>query len=375
MVLVKLWQLSEGSAHHDYITALYSQLEPIFREADDIDWNRSFTVTKSQAAQAKTQLENTYRLWVQYIKRHYDHALLGKNDVSRLNTQIVCIEALRNRIEPDLVDPTPVKSICDALTIVDDTLCFYGVPDPAIPDFPGGVMGKELLGWLMRVEKIPEKFRPEVIKILRLHQKILVHKHETPGSSWENMCFSYWDGSTEYFIFFQENRYSCVKSVKKFPAFSRKHIQIQMDGSTMASKEYLYELLHGNQAGLCELAKITTYCLCEEKLFGGVIVLSIEQWRALFVFLSAATEAERPTMQSAENMRTISKQNMMDRLIEMKIRGQSIVFCLDDKKSLNAEQWVRLRKIFSGVHITRVYELLLSNLKGRNWVCGSENPV
>lgn len=308
--------------------------------------------------QAKTQLENVYRLWVQYIKRHYDHALLGRNDTARLNTRIQCIEALRNHIKPDLLNPTPIRNICDALTIVDDTLCFDGTPNPSIPDFPGGVMGKELLSWMIRVGKVPEKFRPEVIKILRLYQKILVHERKASGNSWKNICFSYWSNNTEYSILFRDNRYTCVKSSKKYPTFAKKHIQIQMDGSTTVPKEYLYQMLHGNQEGLCELAKLSAYCLCEEKLFKGAIVLSKEQWLALLIFLSAVTGTERSVLKRAENMRTISKQNMIDELIEMKIDGQSVVFCNDDGKSLNAEQWVRLRKIFSGAHITRKDSIL-----------------
>ena len=380
-LLVMLWKLSEGTANHAYITSVYSQLDSIFREADDADLVKSFTTTKPEVAQAKTQLENVYRLWVQYIKRHYNYALMGRNDPARLNTRIRCIEALRNHTRPNPLNPTPVKELCDVLTLVDDTLCFNGDPQPSLPDFPGRVMGKKLLSWMMRIGRIPEKFRPEVIKILRLHQKILIRERKTHKTV-QPHCFSYWRGNTEYLIFYQKDdgKYTYREDHKFYSGFARKNILLQGEDVVLdeAEKEDLYQFLKGSQKGLCELAKLTASCLCAQKLYKGAIVLPSEQAPALLVALSLAGGCDLKSMQAILKMSALSKKAAADQLIEWKLQGRLFGFSIDDGEQMNAQQWKRLRKIFSGVHVTYKDSILGRKMHRNNmeWlVIGNDQTV
>lgn len=374
-LLVMLWQLSKGSKNEAFITKLYRKLDPIFLQGDDIEWDKATimaTASKSKlpVVEAKTQLELVYTLWVQYIKRHYDHALLGRTDEERLNTQMICVDALRNHLKPNTLNP-PARSICDALALVDDTLCFKGKSNPAFQDFPGSVMNQDLLDWFMSHGRYPGTLRKDIIKILRLHQKILIQKNRAMGKSEQTPCFRYWDNSTEYPIFYQRDigKYRYRADRKMEPTFAMKNIVFQRgkDEDVSSSKDCLYQLLGGSQEGLCELAKLTAHGLCEQKLFQGVVVLSIKQARKLHLFLSLVSGHSVSSMDWSESMRDLSKKSAMDELIEMKIEGQPFAFSHDDGKQLNPEQWIRLRKIFSGVHITS-QDAILGRKKHKNTV-------
>lgn len=57
-------------------------------------------------------------------------------------------------------------------------------------------------------------------------------------------------------------------------------------------------------------------------------------------------------MREVKGLSLLSKKATVDWLIKLKLEGRLFGFAFDDGKQMNAQQWTRLRKIFSGVHIT-----------------------
>lgn len=355
-LLVFLWRCSKDALNlsQNYVTSLCRQLDPIFLQGDGIYWN-VYELEEPRdldVLQAKVQLERVYRLWVQYIKRHYDRTLLGRNDKERLFAKIMCVDAIRSHFTPNIMLPS-AGDMCTALTLVDDTLCFTDGPSSSLRNYPGPVMDNELLDCLMQYGMFPKNTKSDIIKILQLHQKILIQERKENDKSEQISCFNYWDNSAEYAVFYDKKsgKYS-YKAHNLTTTRGRKRMLLQQCENAEPPREYLYELLDGSQEGLCELAKLSACCFCGENIFKGAIVVPKEQVGTLFAFLSLICGYDIQNMSSGKDMVTLSKKSTMDWLIKMKLDGQPFALSFDSGKRLSDKQWMCLKKILSGVHIT-----------------------
>ena len=174
------------------------------------------------------------------------------------------------------------------------------------------------------------------------------------GDTGKSCCFYYREQRTEYHISYcnDTGKFSCRTIELLDPVLARKYIDITPRKATSAPKEFLYQLLKGDQERLCELAQPTAICLSAEKLFDGAIVLAFENSYEVFKFISMVGGKDLDTLLSPRRLKQLTKQLEIDELIEMKMHGQPFAICVDKGERLNAEQWIRLKKIFRGVRLT-----------------------
>ncbi len=361
-LLIKFYQAAKGSPQEGFIIALYRQIDRFFRQGDNQAWDVASITSgpqpkDSEIAVAKQQLDQVYTLWVRYVMRHYDHALLGRSDEDKLYVKIRCVDALRNhqivKANNPCLPSLSVQTICSSLMLVDDTLCLNYLPDIlGYPSLKSPVMGELLLEALMRITSFPLKFRPEIIKILRLYQRIGVQRRKRTKEIESDKCFFYCIQKMEYHISYCEKTgmFRSYNSLYPNSTLVRKYIYLDSKNDSIP-KEFIFQLVKGDQKQLCELAKIAAYCFWVEKMYSGVIVLSISQAPSMYLLLSliAGTKPKPKSPIEADSMRNLSREASIDKLIEMKIRGQSFAFCYDDVERLNPKQWERLRKLFTGV--------------------------
>lgn len=280
---------------------------------------------------------------------------MGRNVQEKLDMRIRCVDAWSNHVLPN-ASFFSLKSFCDNLMLVDDTLSLNYFPDrQRYPDFPQRpVIGKDLLDFMIKNGDFPSVLRPDIIKVLRLLQKIKVRDKKAMSDTDKFSCFSYREKWTEHHIIYSEDTgmFKCRQSESQYPILVRKYIDVKPDNVASPPKEFLFQLVKGDQEQLCALAKLAACCLSAGKLFNGVIVLSAEQGFMVCDFLSMVAGKNPESFYTIKGIRELSKQSVMDELIEMKMRGQPFAFCKDNASRLNPEQWERLRKLFSGVRLT-----------------------
>lgn len=213
-LLIKIWKLSDGHPYHLQLTELFRQIEPFFKEGDDICWDtqrvNAYREENLPITFARQHLTQMHTQWIKYIRRHFNRALLGIDDQSKLSCLIRCVESLCNHDHPN---PTlSVGSICYTMDILDDTLYFAGHPSTEMLEYtrrlnapyPGPVMSKALLMRLMKSQNIPAKYTYNMARIFRLQQKVAISERKMTDADKPKPCFIYVYDQKEYRIIYDK---------------------------------------------------------------------------------------------------------------------------------------------------------------------------
>lgn len=386
-LLVVLWKLV-GGQRNEMVSETCRHLDKIFQqeavansEENAADW---FQDHPKEIRDAKLQLEELYRQWFKYVARHYNKTLKGTDDESKKRYQIRLIEGKRNQ-EIRAEGPSLDEAI-KTLRLMDDTLCWH-LPSGDREACVGLSVTKDSLRRWMEEYQFPAKYLGEIKKLLRLHQKILCAKcepilREQAKDPMAHPCFSYvWNGKV-YNVYWQKDKkmfsFAMISQTEKRPAV--KQILMQKWGEITVPKEYLYALSGGNWDNFGQLAKITAYAVCAEKLFHGAIVVDeygVPELAAVLEWISGRIEPSIDALAKGNPLllSSLSKESTKDQFIDMKIDGRLFAVCCDDVNRLNPDQWKRLKKVLSGVSIT-YRDSILGRKRHRNmmqwFVCGND---
>lgn len=365
-LLLFLWNCAGGSANKK-VTGICQYLDKIFwaedapeRPEDAAEW---FKNHPEEIRRAKVDLRELYEHWFQYVKRHYNRELKGKDDLSKWRFQISLIEGKRNQELGD-TGPTLAEAF-GSLQLVDDTLCYIAPQQERDRGYTGMSVTADFLRAEMKWYKFPEKYFWEIKKLLRLHQKILCRANRRFSQANDEIpYFSYLWNKTAYHVFYdrEAQRFRCKTTSQSGRMPVMKQIYVQDFAAASVPKHYLYELTGGDWDSLCSLAKISCYAVSAQKLFPGVVVTDRNSIPDLGVLLEKISGRSTPDIWT---LRTLSKVEVKDLLIGMKIDGQTVGVCMDKNERMNPEQWMRLRKIVNGSQI--IYkDPILMRKKHRN---------